>query len=238
MEPTNTPAPSSTQPTAPAQSTPPSPLPIVAESGTGLSIAKMLVEQTIDTTGAAKLARAGGVSMVDLTNALKVLRESAEPKEQDVRTPEQKTLDEQFPAAAPEGFLISYAKPNEPDVPMTPELTAFDQSARAWMSEAGLPRDLGNSLVTTIERVTAQTQKMTADQLVAYGEAEFAKLQRVYGNTLEDRLHQVALMVHDLEQKRPGLKQLLKTGGIGDNALVVSMLIQQAERYHARRTKP
>ena len=52
---------------------------------------------------------------------------------------------------------------------------------------------------------------------------------------MEDRLHQVALMVHDLEQKRPGLKQLLKTGGIGDNALVVAQLIQAARLYHARK---
>ncbi len=42
-------------------------------------------------------------------------------------------------------------------------------------------------------------------------------------------------MVEALEQKQPGLKNLLKSKGIGDNAMIASLLIQQAERYWARR---
>jgi hypothetical protein len=37
-----------------------------------------------------------------------------------------------------------------------------------------------------------------------------------------------------LEGKTPGLKQLLKSKGIGDNAIVANMLIAQAQKYHAR----
>ena len=33
---------------------------------------------------------------------------------------------------------------------MTPELKQFDTTARTWMSSAGMPRELGNSLVTQI----------------------------------------------------------------------------------------
>ena len=68
--------------------------------------------------------------------------------------------------------------------------------------------------------VTTLAQAMTPDQLEQYGFEEFQKLQKVYGNTLEDRLHQVALMVHDLEQKRPGLKQLLKAMGLETRLLL------------------
>jgi hypothetical protein len=41
-------------------------------------------------------------------------------------------------------------------------------------------------------------------------------------------------MVEALDAKTPGLKILLKSKGIGDNAMVASLLIQQAEQYWAR----
>jgi len=43
-----------------------------------------------------------------------------------------------------------------------------------------------------------------------------------------------ARMVEELDAKTPGLKILLKSKGIGDNAMVASLLIQQAEQYWAR----
>jgi hypothetical protein len=42
-------------------------------------------------------------------------------------------------------------------------------------------------------------------------------------------------MVVALDKKQPGLKNLLRSRGLGDNAMVASMLIQQSERWHARR---
>jgi hypothetical protein len=117
---------------------------------------------------------------------------------------------------------------------MTPELKQFDQSARTWMSTAGLPRDVGNSLVSAIAKVAQQTQRMTADQLETYGYAEFAKLKKAHGAALEERLQAAGRMVEALDKKQPGLKTLLRSKGLGDNALIASMLIQQAERWHAR----
>jgi len=42
-------------------------------------------------------------------------------------------------------------------------------------------------------------------------------------------------MVEALEAKQPGLKNLVRSKGVGDNALVASLLIGQSERYWARR---
>ena len=42
-------------------------------------------------------------------------------------------------------------------------------------------------------------------------------------------------MIHDLDMKQPGLKNLLKSKGIGDNAMVANMLITHAQIYHARK---
>jgi hypothetical protein len=76
---------------------------------------------------------------------------------------------------------------------------------------------------------------MNADQLDQYGADEFVKLERAHDAALEERLRSAAEMIHDLDLKQPGLKNLLRSKGIGDNALVASLLIQQAERYHARK---
>ena len=66
---------------------------------------------------------------------------------------------------------------------------------------------------------------------------EYDKLIRSYGgkDKLQEKLNAVAVMIHALDQKTPGLKNLLKSKGIGDNALVVAQIIGQSERWHARR---
>ena len=42
-------------------------------------------------------------------------------------------------------------------------------------------------------------------------------------------------LVAVLDAKTPGLKNFLRSHGIGDSAVVASLLIQQSERYQARR---
>jgi len=61
------------------------------------------------------------------------------------------------------------------------------------------------------------------------------KLEKAYGSKLNEKLNAAGRMVEALEKKQPGLKKLLKSKGIGDNALVASMLIAQSEVYWARR---
>jgi hypothetical protein len=147
---------------------------------------------------------------------------------------EQRLLDHHFPQAKPEDYSIRYFRPGEKGE-MTPELQQFDQSARTWLSGAEFPANLGNSLITNIEKVAQTTKDMTPDQLESYGYAEFAKLETVYGPALDDKLRAAGRMVVALDQKTPGLKNLLKSKGIGDNAMIASLLIQQSERYWARR---
>ena len=170
--------------------------------------------------------------------AEKIFNELNTPLEQrgpDTRTHQQRSLDAQFPAAKPEQYVVRYGEPGQQEPTMTPELKQFDASARTWLSGAGFPRETGNSLVNAIAKVAQTTKAMTPDQLESYGVAEFAKLQKAHGAALEEKLHSAALMIHDLDLKQPGLKNLLRSKGIGDNALVASMLIQHASVYHARK---
>lgn len=177
---------------------------------------------------------AGRLTPEQATKMFNELGRSPEQREPDLRSDEQKQLDQHFPAAKPEEFLIRYGGPGK-DVVMTPELKQFDTTARAWMSGAGLPREFGNSLVNAIAKTAQHTKDMTPDQLERYGYAEFAKLEQAFGATLEEKLQSAAVMIHDLDLKQPGLKNLLKSRGLGDNALIASMLIGHAPIYHARK---
>lgn len=150
----------------------------------------------------------------------------------DSRSEDVKALDAQFPPAKPSDYVIHYG-----GAPMTPELKQFDQSARTWLAGAEFDRSLGNSLVSAIEKVSRQTQHMTAEQIESYALVEFQKLERIYGSKLDEKLRVAGKMVQELEKIRPGVNALLKSNGIGDSALVANLLIQQSERYWARRKK-
>ena len=158
----------------------------------------------------------------------------ADQRHPDTRTDEMKTLHAQFPPAKGSDYVIRYHPPGR-DEPMTQEQKDFDVSARAWLCGAEFPREHGNTIVNTIERVATQTKGMNEAQLEIYGRDEFAKLQRVHGEKLEERLNRAGKMVAELELKRPGLKQLLQSGGLGDSAQIASMLIAQSEIYYARK---
>jgi hypothetical protein len=113
-------------------------------------------------------------------------------------------------------------------------LAKFDQTARTWLSTAGFTREHGNALTTAIGRVVESTKGMNESQLEAWGQGQFAQLERAYGAELESKLQLAGKLVAELDGKQPGLKPLLKTRGIGDSSLVVSALIQQAERWVIR----
>jgi hypothetical protein len=153
----------------------------------------------------------------------------------DTRTDEHKLIDQHFPVAKPEEFSIRYANPGQAWPEMTPEMKQFDQSARTWLSGAEFSRDLGNSLISTIEKTVQHTKAMTPAQLDSYAMVEHDKLKRIYGDTLNEKLHAADDMIDQIEDQQAGLKNLLGSVGIGRNALIWNMLIGQAERYWIRR---
>ena len=75
---------------------------------------------------------------------------------------------------------------------------------------------------------------MSPDQRIAWGEAEYSKLERCYGQDLPERLNAAGQMVRQIElEQGPGLVNILKQ--VGDHAMVAKMLIDQAPRFWARR---
>lgn len=154
----------------------------------------------------------------------------------DTRSKEERQFDEAFPTAKPGDFTLRWFPPGQ-DQELTEPMQQLDTNARTWLSGAGFSKETGDSLVRQIDRVVGETVKLTDADIEARGQREFAKLERVYGPNLEAKLKQAGELVSFLEQRTPGLRQLLQMRGIGDDSLVASLLIQQAERYFARRGK-
>jgi hypothetical protein len=177
----------------------------------------------------------GKITPEEAARRFEALGATPEQLAPDTRSAEMRMLDEHFHAAKPEEFLILYGAPGQVAPPMTPELKQFDTSARTWLSGAEVTRNGGNALVDMISKVAQQTKAMSPDQLESYGLLQYERLERIYGAELETKLSAAGHMVVELDKKTPGLKNLLRSRGLGDNAEIASMLIQQAERYWIRR---
>ena len=148
----------------------------------------------------------------------------------DTRSPELQLMDKDFPA---ERDGTHYIMPYE-STP-TPETQALEQSARTWLHQADFPRELGNSVIKIAADTLKRTEKFTPAQLQAHGEYQYTLLEKVYGDKIDAKLQSANTMIQALEKTTPGLKRLLLTQGIGDNALFVTQLVSASERYWARR---
>ena len=177
----------------------------------------------------------GTITPEEAARRFEALGATPEQRAPDTRSAEVKLLDHHYPVAKPEEFVIRFGAPGQVAPPMTPELQHFDTSARSWLNQAEFPATIGNSLISMVSKVAQQTQHLSADQLESYGLLQYERLERVYGAELEDKLNAAGRMVEQLETKTPGLKNLLRSKGLGDNAEIASLLMQQAERYWLRR---
>lgn len=154
---------------------------------------------------------------------------------EDTRTDEQRLMEANFPAASESDFLLRMYPPGH-EPPVIPKAVRdFENNARGWMADAGLTREHGNSVVTIISKMLQHTHAMTAEQRETYKEQENEKLRALFGgqDKLNKALEPAKRMIHEVEQKRPGLKEFVCAHG--DNALFVAQLIQAARIYHARR---
>lgn len=112
---------------------------------------------------------AGKLTPEQADKAFADLNTPLEQRAPDTRTDEQKMFDQHFSAAKPDEYRIAYEDPGQEPLSMTSESKQFDTAARTWMSEAGFPRELGNSMSNTIGAVTRATVGKTEAELELYG---------------------------------------------------------------------
>ena len=177
----------------------------------------------------------GRISPEAANAAFDELQTPPEQREPDRRTDDQKQIDQHLPPAKAEDFALRMYPPGTEPPVVPQEVRAFESTARGWLVDAGFPRENGNALIGTIEKAAQTTKAMTPDQLESYRQTELLKMQRIHGEKLPERLALADDMIDELEQQRPGLKNLLGSIGVGKTAMVWNLLIQHAEIYHARR---
>jgi hypothetical protein len=95
--------------------------------------------------------------------------------------------------------------------------------------------NLGNSLAHIVGESIKQTSHLTPEQRESYKEQENEKLRTRFGgqDKLNEALEPARQMIHELDQRRGGLKEFVRAHG--DNAMFVAQLIQAARGYHARK---
>lgn len=163
------------------------------------------------------------------------LNTPVEQRAPDTRTAEQKQLDAQFPTAKASDYVLRYYTPGQEPPVMPKEVKEFDANARGWMVDMGLPRDFGNSLVQIITKSIEHQSTLSPVQRESYKEQENEKLRTLFGgqDKLDAALQPAAVMIDEVEQKRPGLKAFVLAHG--DHAVFIAQLVQAARIYHARK---
>ena len=177
----------------------------------------------------------GKITPEQATQQFNELNIPLEQRGPDTRTAEQKTLDKQFPPAKESEYLIRYYTPGQEPPVIPKEVQAFDANARGWMADMGLPRDFGNATVNILSKSIQHLSTLSPDQRESYKEQENDKLRALFGgqDKLNEALEPARQMIHEVEQKRSGLKDFVRSHG--DHALFIAQLIQAARIYHERR---
>ena len=178
----------------------------------------------------------GHITPEEATKRIDALGATAEQRSPDLRSAEMKQLDKDFLPAKEHEFLVNLYPPGQAPAVIPKEVQAFEANVRGWMGPdgAGLSRKQGNSLITTISRMLRQTHTLSANERDTYKDHENAKLDSLFGPDWHaDLLKPVARMIHEIDQKRHGLKAFVAEHG--DNALFLTQLIQAARIYDARK---
>jgi len=177
----------------------------------------------------------GRITREEANTRLDALGATPEQRAPDQRTDEQKQLDQQFPPAKESEYMIRYYTPGQEPAVTPKEVLAFDANARGWMADMGLPRDFGNSTVNILSKSIQHLSTLSPEQRESYKEQENDKLRALFGgqDKLNEALEPARQMIHEVEQKRPGLKDFVRAHG--DHAMFVAQLIQAARVYHARK---
>lgn len=186
------------------------------------------------TAMAQDMVTAGKLSRADANEALKTegLPPLVEPSAAEGDVAE---LDAAFPAAKSPAEYEMPPLTTSPDQPLTPEMKAFDTSARSWLMAAEVPANIGTSMLKEGDRVAKFYPKMPDGERQAWILGERAKLQKIYCNNLDRKIALGKQLVRELEAKQPGIVEYLERSGAGNSALFGAQLIRTAERLQARR---
>jgi len=153
----------------------------------------------------------------------------------DNRTPEARAIDQQFPPAQPTEFVFpSYGAPGQ-DVTMTPAMRAFDTEARAALSYARFPRELGSTFAKEADRAASEYANLSPAERELHYRGQVKILQDTWkGDAYTNNLAMAKQLFLEMAEKFPRLGKALIESGAGSSARVIALLHQQAERLSRR----
>jgi hypothetical protein len=150
----------------------------------------------------------------------------------DTRSNAQRAHDAQWPPAAPEAYNFpAYDDPEN----ITADQTAFDKTARNWLSAGLFPKEEGSFVAREVNRL--------AEQMDGWSDWDHDNFQKIQMNQLtciwrEDTAKNIAVAaeyVRDLDAKTGGqLIPFLNASGIGNSSGLVIQIYNQAQRMAAR----
>lgn len=222
-----------TNPTTPSCSpaTPTAPAPFVPPTKSGLSEAELKSE-----IAWTKERVANGTLAPE--QADKIFFKLNMPVDQRAeRSEEAKQLDRTFgPRVKDSEICISWTRPGQAPLAVDPkEMQARDANVRGWLVDTGASREHASSTINIIAKSIEHESRLTPAQREAYKEQENEKLRTLFGGQekLDAALQPAKQMVLELNQKRPGLVEIIQAHG--DHAVFVNQLTQLARIYHARK---
>jgi hypothetical protein len=172
----------------------------------------------------------GGMSREAADAALKA--GGHEPAPADTRTDEAKAFDASFAAAAPNDYKLDYIG-RLPTGTATATVAEFNQIATSWLSEIGLPPNIGPSVIERSMEVGQRNAQLTPAARELWRREQAVQFDRV-ARTPERAAALRAFADQALARGGKPFTDVLRKSGALDDATVLMNLALQGERAAAR----
>lgn len=126
-------------------------------------------------------------------------------------------------------YNLGFAE-NEGDT-LSPDFIAIDTEVRGMLRTAQMPANIANALARTANSYVEYSQHFTPEQHEIERSTTMSRLERLYGEELEQKLEAARSFIKSVDKSHNGLMtEILETHGLGNSVEVVHQIIQHAER--------
>ncbi len=110
---------------------------------------------------------------------------------------------------------------------------AFDAQRRSWLQAAGLPRELGASMIAAVVNAERKNINATPEQRELTIRETRATLANLWGPSTDANIELANRFLDHVEAKAPGVLAYLDASGAANDPAVVAQVFHAAERFLA-----
>lgn len=125
------------------------------------------------------------------------------------------------------------------DAPTAQDMQA-DKLGRTWLMAGGFSANNGSTLVEEIEKVIPAYERLSETEQTIWRQQQEQLARQVLGEFGQDANQRIELakrLVHEIDERHPGLKELLDETGAGSSAMVIKLFATQAEALARRQAR-